>query len=278
MILRVSYFRAKATTPHRVRSRARYLPGGLRAIQLLTIPLFRPFSRAVLDAQFLERLCHLPAVWAHARARRVVEHVPVTVAPFSVIRSAPPPGHGGGRRAARDGARADDRAAARKDPEIALKFLERRHPERWRPKTALEHTGPGGGPVEHRIVWDMGPRPIDVIGSLAFLRDLTFVASEHDLLLRRTCSRAPPANAAAAADGRPERSAPADARRAGAALLRSAGTWRGQARRRARRPRRGVDRLGRYALAVLVRVRLRVLDLDPDAVRRALKRRDRAAA
>jgi hypothetical protein len=56
-------------------------------------------------------------------------------------------------------------AAARKDPEIALKFLERRHPERWRPKTALEHTGPGGGPVEHRIVWDMGPRPIDVTPS-----------------------------------------------------------------------------------------------------------------
>jgi hypothetical protein len=26
---------------------------------------------------------------------------------------------------------------------------------------ALAHTGPGGGPVEHRIVWDMGPRPIE---------------------------------------------------------------------------------------------------------------------
>jgi transposase len=52
-------------------------------------------------------------------------------------------------------------AEARKDPEMALKFLERRHPDRWRRATALEHTGPGGGPVEHRILWDMGPRPIE---------------------------------------------------------------------------------------------------------------------
>jgi hypothetical protein len=44
---------------------------------------------------------------------------------------------------------------------MALKFLERRHPDRWRRATALEHTGPGGGPVEHRIVWGMGPRPIE---------------------------------------------------------------------------------------------------------------------
>ena len=27
--------------------------------------------------------------------------------------------------------------------------------------TAIEHTGPGGGPMEHRIVWDLGPKPIE---------------------------------------------------------------------------------------------------------------------
>ena len=40
--------------------------------------------------------------------------------------------------------------------------LERRYPERWRKATRLGHTGPGGGPVEHRILWDVGPAPIPV--------------------------------------------------------------------------------------------------------------------
>jgi hypothetical protein len=51
-------------------------------------------------------------------------------------------------------------AEAKTNARMALKYLERRHPERWRKTTGLEHTGPGGGPVEHRIVWDMGPKPI----------------------------------------------------------------------------------------------------------------------
>jgi hypothetical protein len=40
--------------------------------------------------------------------------------------------------------------------------LKRRYPEGWREATRLGHTGPGGGPVEHRILWDMGPPPIPV--------------------------------------------------------------------------------------------------------------------
>ena len=40
--------------------------------------------------------------------------------------------------------------------------LERRYPERWRKATRLGHTGPGGGPVEHRILWDVGPASIPV--------------------------------------------------------------------------------------------------------------------
>ena len=40
--------------------------------------------------------------------------------------------------------------------------LERRYPERWRKATRLGHTGPGGGPVEHRILWDVGSPPVPV--------------------------------------------------------------------------------------------------------------------
>jgi hypothetical protein len=37
--------------------------------------------------------------------------------------------------------------------------LERRYPERWGKATRLGHTGPGGGPVEHRFcgTWDRYP-------------------------------------------------------------------------------------------------------------------------
>ena len=52
-------------------------------------------------------------------------------------------------------------AHAKVDAKMALKYLERRHPDRWRKATTFEHTGPAGGPVEHRIVWDMGPKPIE---------------------------------------------------------------------------------------------------------------------
>jgi hypothetical protein len=52
-------------------------------------------------------------------------------------------------------------AQAKADAKMALKYLERRHPDRWRKATALAHTGPGGGPVEHRIVWDLRPKPIE---------------------------------------------------------------------------------------------------------------------
>ena len=52
-------------------------------------------------------------------------------------------------------------AQAKVDAKMALKYLERRHPDRWRKATTFEHTGPAGGPVEHRIVWDMGPKPIE---------------------------------------------------------------------------------------------------------------------
>jgi hypothetical protein len=38
--------------------------------------------------------------------------------------------------------------------------LERRYPERWRKATRLGHTGPGGGPVEHGILWDVRPASI----------------------------------------------------------------------------------------------------------------------
>jgi hypothetical protein len=40
--------------------------------------------------------------------------------------------------------------------------LERRYPERWGKATRLGHTGPGGGPVEHRILWDVGSPPVPV--------------------------------------------------------------------------------------------------------------------
>ena len=49
---------------------------------------------------------------------------------------------------------------------MALKYLVRRHPDRWRKAAALEHTGPGGGPMEHRIVWDLGPKPIETTALL----------------------------------------------------------------------------------------------------------------
>jgi hypothetical protein len=52
-------------------------------------------------------------------------------------------------------------AQAKADAKMALQYLERRHPDRWRKATMLEHTAPGGGPVEHRIVWDLGPKPIE---------------------------------------------------------------------------------------------------------------------
>jgi hypothetical protein len=52
-------------------------------------------------------------------------------------------------------------AHAKVDAKMALRYLERRHPDRWRKATTFEHTGPAGGPVEHRIVWDMGPKPIE---------------------------------------------------------------------------------------------------------------------
>jgi hypothetical protein len=52
-------------------------------------------------------------------------------------------------------------AQAKVDAKMALKYLERRHPDRWRKATMLEHTTPRSGPVEHRIVWDMGPKPIE---------------------------------------------------------------------------------------------------------------------
>ena len=41
-------------------------------------------------------------------------------------------------------------------------LLEKIGLERRYPATRLGHTGPGGGPVEHRIVWDVGPAPIPV--------------------------------------------------------------------------------------------------------------------
>jgi hypothetical protein len=50
---------------------------------------------------------------------------------------------------------------AKTDARIALEFLEQRHPQRWRKTTGLEHTGPAGGPVEHRIIWDIGQPPIE---------------------------------------------------------------------------------------------------------------------
>jgi hypothetical protein len=52
-------------------------------------------------------------------------------------------------------------ARAKADAKMVLKYLERRHPDRWRKATMLEHTAPGGGLVEHRIVWDLGPKPIE---------------------------------------------------------------------------------------------------------------------
>ena len=53
-------------------------------------------------------------------------------------------------------------AEAQTNARMALAYLERRYPERWRKTTRLGHTGPGGGPVEHRIVWDVGLARIPV--------------------------------------------------------------------------------------------------------------------
>jgi hypothetical protein len=53
-------------------------------------------------------------------------------------------------------------AEAQTNGRMALASLKRRYPERWRKATRPGHTGPHGGPVEHRILWDLGPEPIPV--------------------------------------------------------------------------------------------------------------------
>lgn len=59
----------------------------------------------------------------------------------------------------------------------AMTFLERRHPERWGRRQVLEHSGRGGGPIEHTV--DPGDPEVRELGH-ALLAKLAAAEADED--------------------------------------------------------------------------------------------------